>query len=263
MNQPNQCPFHKANTWITRLAKKTLPSSVIEEQRKKHQAYVEILRKPFELNKSYFTDIDKFINLDDVTHFQSIKNNRVERTAFLLEKLKNYFWNGFSFGDSENLTSQEQVFKTIGDLGLEDVAVITDEALFQKKDSDSLENILDTIWEETKTRLKNNVLVDSILHLEEFREKFPKLLITSNREKAAKVVSSILEKCHLGNNRFSRKLVALVFQKPMTEDKILVEEEGVRPQITFGCPIINLNDGEVFNHFVVNFMRCFLGQTRL
>lgn len=58
-------------------------------------------------------------------------------------------------------------------------------------------------------------------------------------------------------DRFSPALVPEIFRDPMTADG-MIDDKGVVPQLTFGCPIINLESGRIFKTFVSQFIQCIL-----
>ncbi len=158
--------------------------------------------------KEYYTNIQDHIKPEDVEHFQTIGDDRDERTTFLREKLKEYFWDGFSFRNDHSLTPPELSFKKIGDLGLEDVAMIVDEVLSQNTNS-PFDDILLQISEEIDLRLKNNVLVDAMLHLPEF----PYKLISINKETSVKILLLLISKSIIKKvNRFALTLIPEAFR---------------------------------------------------
>ncbi len=249
-----QCFLKKLNKRFQLTTKHSITKILADKQTIKHKVYVDILRKFFQDNEIYFTNISSHITDDDLIQFNLLRGDQDLRMKFFDTKLKEYFWNGFWF-DNANLTPAEIAFQKIGNLGLEDVTAIVEVVLSQH--GSNIEEIVWKIEEEIDIRLKNNVLIDSILHLNDF----PHTLITDDKEQTSAIVLwMIQDNMNNQGNRFSLLLIPEIFREPMMADG-MIDEWGVVPQLTFGCPIINLHSGRVFKIFVTQFVRCFFSVT--
>ena len=249
------CPFKKLNNRIQKQTKDRILKTIKQEQAIKHKEYVYILRVSFQKNKDYYTNIHNHITKEDLEQFRSIDDHDA-RIQFINTKMKEYFWRGIIFDNQDDLAIRELSLKKIGNLWLDDVTSLLDAMV--SKEHTSLYEVLLNLDKEINLRLKNNVLIDSIIHLKDF----PDVLITKDREKSAKSVWSILEGNFIEQkNRFSPHIIPEAFIEPMKADN-MIDEAGVIPQLTFGCPVVNLNHGEVFRSFVKNFIQCFFSKNR-
>lgn len=163
------------------MTKSSISKALAQQQTIKHKEYVDTLKKAFQHNEEYFTNIKSHIAPEDIDHFNSIRSDKDLCVIFFDAKIKQYFWAGFNI-DDENLSAPEHAFKKIGNLGLEDVTAILKEILFQE--GGNLNESLLRIEEEIDLRLKNNVLIDSIIHL----DNFPYELISQNKQQSAELV---------------------------------------------------------------------------
>jgi hypothetical protein len=253
LEHKGQCPFKKLNKRFQLTTKGSITKVLADKQTVKHKEYVDILKRVFQQNEAYFTNIQSHIKNEDLIEFGSMREDIALRSKFFDTKLKEYFWNGFWL-DGDNLTSAERSFQKIGNLGLEDVTAIVEVVLSQH--GSNIEEIVWKIEEEIDIRLKNNVLIDAILHLDDF----PHTLIIDDKEQTSAIVLwMIQDNVSKDGDRFSPTLIPEIFREPMMADG-MIDEQGVVPQLTFGCPIINLHSGRVFKLFVIQFVRCFFFQ---
>lgn len=254
--RPSKCPFRSLNNRLQTKTKKSISKTLTNKQATKHMEYVRILKNSFKMNENYFVNIQHHISKEDIELFKWIKDKNNQSRLFLNQKIKEYFWNWFSFADEENLTSREVAFQKIGNLGLDDVAQIVD--LIWWDDVKSLELFLSRIDEEITVRLKNNVLIDAILHL----DGFDKREISQNKElHASEIKSLIVDQTNEDHDRYSVSLIPEDFIGPMTADG-MIDKDGVIPQVTFGCPLINLESARVFRLFIRNFVIAFFADTK-
>lgn len=232
------------------MTKKSISEIFAHKQISKHKAYNDILKKWFTNNYEYFITIWSHISDDDIKEFKNISWDVVIKVKFFDTKLKQYFWKWF---DIHTQTHEEHVFHMIGNLWLEDVTNIVQLLLIEWWDS--LENALLKIENEIDLRLKNNVLIDAILHLDDF----PHTIISQDKKQSADALFRILESnFDKDTNRFSELLVPEVFRQPMTFDG-MIDSGWFVPQITFRCPIINLKWGAIFKTFLREFIINFFG----
>lgn len=249
-----QCPFKKLNKRLQWVTKNAISKNLAEQQAIKHKEYVSILKTSFDHNEDYFTTIWSHIAHEDVLQFNSMRADLDMSMRLFDTKIKEYFWAGFWI-DNNNVIPAERAFVKIGNLGLEDVTAIV-KVMLLEQDWD-IDHKLLNIEDEIDIRLKNNVLIDSILHLDDF----PHALITNDKQQSSTIISSMLQdNFDTATARFSPELVPEVFREPMTADG-MIDDQWVVPQLTFGCPIINLQSGRVLKSFVIEFVRKFL-QTR-
>jgi hypothetical protein len=81
-----------------------------------------------------------------------------------------------------------------------------------------LEGLLLRMDTEILLRLKNNVLIDSIVHLKDF----PDSLISADPEQSAQLVLSIMENNFIQfQNRFSPTIIPEEFVEPMKNDNMI------------------------------------------
>jgi len=242
------CPFKKLNNQIQQTTKNNICQAMRQNQAIKHKEYVDIIRLSFEFHKDYYINIQKHITPEDIDQCWSIDNHDT-RIQFINTKLKEYFWKGIVF--HKDLTMRELSLQKIGNLWLDDVTSILHSLL---KQDILLEGLLLRMDTEILLRLKNNVLIDSIVHLKDF----PDSLISADPEQSAQLVLSIMENNFIQfQNRFSPTIIPEEFVEPMKNDN-MIDKWGVIPQVTFGCPIVNVEQGSVFRIFIREFMRCFV-----
>lgn len=254
MNTHEGCPFKKINNRIQEKTKTSICKTMKQKQATKHKEYVDILKVSFQSNADYYINIDKHITMEDIETWSNITNHDL-RIQFINTKIKEYFWRGISFDDINSLTIRESLLTKIGNLWLDDVTTIL-AAVLSQKDS-TLDSILAQLDQEINVRLKNNVLIDSIIHW----DNFPDMLVTKDPENSAALVWSILEDNFMAQrNRFSPDIIPTIFIEPMKIDG-MIDAEGVIPQLTFGCPVGNVGHGQIFRSFVTTFIQCFLGKT--
>ena len=92
------------------------------------------------------------------------------------------------------------------------------------------------------------------MHLNDFKH----TLITKNSEQYANSILWILKANFNGiTKRFSPTLVADEFSEAMRKD-YMIDDLWFIPQLTFGCPIVNINSGKVFKTFTIQFIKYFL-----
>lgn len=249
--EKGRCPFKKLNNRLQQQTKSSIAEVLKQKQTDKHREYLAILRRSFEHHRDYYLHIHQHISLEDKKQFTQIDNHQA-RIEFINTKLKEYFWRGIVFYDADHMTSRELSLQQIGNLGLDDVTTILHTLLSQE--DMTADSVISTLDQEMRLRLKNNVLIDAILHLPEF----PDSLITRDTEKSAQSVLDILQhNFKPETQRFAQAIVPAEFISPMQADG-MIEQGEVIPQLTFGCPIVNLQNGEVFRAFVSEFIRCFL-----